>query len=170
MQVTSPQFKANAREKIADKDLRRALDKLQGNFVKGRADRVTEFADYQGFRTAAAGNSGAKCDARYKPCSARRPLKSSTVLTRAGIPCSSGPAHSHFQPSAPAAAPAPNVTKARRVRRVASSIFGHLEARHHGAEVIPTRLDHLPDMHQEETHISHCQPEMKEARHFIAAE
>ena len=54
MQVTSPQFKASARDKIADRDLKRALDKLQGNFVKGRADRIQEFADYEAYRTAAA--------------------------------------------------------------------------------------------------------------------
>jgi L-lactate dehydrogenase complex protein LldF len=54
MQVTSPQFKAQARVKIADRDLKRALDKLQGNFVKGRADRIEEFADYEAYRTAAA--------------------------------------------------------------------------------------------------------------------
>jgi L-lactate dehydrogenase complex protein LldF len=54
MQVASLQFKARAREKIADRDLKRALDKLQGNFVKGRADRITEFGDYEAYRTAAA--------------------------------------------------------------------------------------------------------------------
>ena len=54
MKNTAAQFKSRVREKIADPDLQRALHKLQHNFVRGRAERVLEFADYEGFRMAAA--------------------------------------------------------------------------------------------------------------------
>ncbi len=54
MQVTSMHFKARAGEKLADVKLQAALRKLQGNFVKGRADRVAELDNFQDIRTAAA--------------------------------------------------------------------------------------------------------------------
>jgi L-lactate dehydrogenase complex protein LldF len=57
MQLASPQFKSRASAKLADADLQRALRRLQGNFVKGRAERIEELGspdDYQRFRTAAA--------------------------------------------------------------------------------------------------------------------
>ena len=57
MQLTSPQFKSRASAKLVDADLQRALRRLQGNFVKGRADRIEELGspdDYQRFREAAA--------------------------------------------------------------------------------------------------------------------
>ncbi len=47
-------FKARAGEKLADVKLQAALRKLQGNFVKGRADRVLELDNFEEIRTAAA--------------------------------------------------------------------------------------------------------------------
>ncbi len=54
MQITSMHFKARAGEKLADVRLQGALKKLQGNFVKGRADRITELDNFQDIRDAAA--------------------------------------------------------------------------------------------------------------------
>ena len=54
MQLTSHQFKARSREKLADANLQGALKKLQGNFVKGRADRVAELDNFSAIRDAAA--------------------------------------------------------------------------------------------------------------------
>ncbi|MEO7726280.1 MAG: LutB/LldF family L-lactate oxidation iron-sulfur protein [Burkholderiales bacterium] len=54
MQVASMHFKARAGVKLADVKLQAALRKLQGNFVKGRADRVAELEDYEALRTHAA--------------------------------------------------------------------------------------------------------------------
>ena len=54
MQVASMHFKARAGEKLADVKLQAALRKLQGNFVKGRADRVRELDNFEEIRTAAA--------------------------------------------------------------------------------------------------------------------
>ncbi len=47
-------FKARAGEKLADAKLQAALKKLQGNFVKGRADRVAELDNFEELRTHAA--------------------------------------------------------------------------------------------------------------------
>lgn len=47
-------FKARAGEKLADVKLQAALRKLQGNFVKGRADRVAELDNFEDIRSAAA--------------------------------------------------------------------------------------------------------------------
>jgi len=54
MQINSMHFKARAGEKLADVKLQAALRKLQGNFVKGRADRVLELDNFEDIRTAAA--------------------------------------------------------------------------------------------------------------------
>ena len=54
MQLTSDQFKSRSREKLADANLQAALKKLQGNFVKGRADRVAELENFPAIRDAAA--------------------------------------------------------------------------------------------------------------------
>jgi L-lactate dehydrogenase complex protein LldF len=54
VQLTSPQFKTRSREKLADANLQAALKKLQGNFVKGRADRVAELENFPAIRDAAA--------------------------------------------------------------------------------------------------------------------
>jgi L-lactate dehydrogenase complex protein LldF len=54
VQLTSHQFKYRSREKLADVNLQAALKKLQGNFVKGRADRVAELDNFQAIRNAAA--------------------------------------------------------------------------------------------------------------------
>lgn len=54
MQVTSMHFKARAGGKLADVKLQTALKKLQGNFVKGRADRITELDNFPEIRDAAA--------------------------------------------------------------------------------------------------------------------
>ncbi|MGZ5092013.1 MAG: LutB/LldF family L-lactate oxidation iron-sulfur protein [Burkholderiales bacterium] len=53
MQLTSYRFKQTARAKLADKDLQAALNKLQTNFVKGRADRVAELDNFEAIRDAA---------------------------------------------------------------------------------------------------------------------
>jgi L-lactate dehydrogenase complex protein LldF len=54
MQVAAMHFKARAGEKLADRKLQTALSKLQGNFVKGRADRVAELDNFEALREAAA--------------------------------------------------------------------------------------------------------------------
>ena len=54
MQLTAHQFKTRSREKLADVNLQGALKKLQGNFVKGRADRVAELENFPAIRDAAA--------------------------------------------------------------------------------------------------------------------
>ena len=54
MQISSMHFKARAGEKLADVKLQAALHRLQGNFVKGRADRVAELENFEEIRTAAA--------------------------------------------------------------------------------------------------------------------
>ncbi|MBX3664820.1 MAG: iron-sulfur cluster-binding protein [Burkholderiales bacterium] len=54
MQVTSMHFKARAGAKLADVRLQTALKKLQGNFVKGRADRIAELDNFRDIRDAAA--------------------------------------------------------------------------------------------------------------------
>jgi L-lactate dehydrogenase complex protein LldF len=54
MQLTSQRFKATAKVKLADPRLQAALHKLQGNFVKGRADRVAELDNFSAIRDAAA--------------------------------------------------------------------------------------------------------------------
>ena len=55
MRVTSADFKRRAPVKLADANLQAALRKLQGNFVRGRADRVAELDNFQDIRDAAAG-------------------------------------------------------------------------------------------------------------------
>ena len=47
-------FKARAGEKLADAKLQAALSKLQGNFVRGRAERVAELDNFEELRTHAA--------------------------------------------------------------------------------------------------------------------
>jgi len=54
MQIASMHFKARIGEKLADQKLQAALKKLQGNFVKGRADRVLELDNFEDIRTHAA--------------------------------------------------------------------------------------------------------------------
>jgi len=54
MQITSHQFKARASEKLRDANLQAALRKLQGNFVRGRAERVAEMDNFEAIRDAAA--------------------------------------------------------------------------------------------------------------------
>ena len=54
MQLTSAQFKATAKRKLHDEKLQTALRKLQGNFVKGRADRIAELDNFPAIRDAAA--------------------------------------------------------------------------------------------------------------------
>ena len=54
MQVTSSQFRQTARVKLADPRLQAALKKLQGNFVKGRADRIAELDNFADIRDAGA--------------------------------------------------------------------------------------------------------------------
>ena len=56
MQVSSMHFKARAGEKLADVKLQAALRKLQGNFVKGRADRIAELDNFQDIRTRGRGD------------------------------------------------------------------------------------------------------------------
>ena len=52
MQITSMHFKATASAKLASASLQAALTRLQTNFVRGRADRVAEFGNYEEIRAA----------------------------------------------------------------------------------------------------------------------
>ena len=54
MQITSMHFKETAGVKLSNANLQAALKKLQGNFVRGRADRVAELGNYEEIRSAAA--------------------------------------------------------------------------------------------------------------------
>ena len=54
MQITSMHFKATASTKLTNANLQSALKRLQGNFVRGRADRVAELGNYEEIRSAAA--------------------------------------------------------------------------------------------------------------------
>ena len=54
MQLTSSRFKDTAHAKLHDANLQTALDRLQTNFVKGRADRVAELDNFEAIRDAAA--------------------------------------------------------------------------------------------------------------------
>ena len=54
MLITSMHFKETAGVKLSNANLQAALKKLQGNFVRGRADRVAELGNYEEIRTAAA--------------------------------------------------------------------------------------------------------------------
>ncbi|MGH8661936.1 MAG: LutB/LldF family L-lactate oxidation iron-sulfur protein [Burkholderiales bacterium] len=54
MQITSMHFKARASAKLSDANLQSALKRLQGNFVRGRAERVAELGNYEEIRSAAA--------------------------------------------------------------------------------------------------------------------
>jgi L-lactate dehydrogenase complex protein LldF len=54
MQITSMHFKATASAKLTNANLQSALQRLQGNFVRGRADRVAELGNYEEIRSAAA--------------------------------------------------------------------------------------------------------------------
>ena len=54
MQLTSQRFKETAHAKLHDANLQIALEKLQGNFVKGRALRVAELDQFEAIRDAAA--------------------------------------------------------------------------------------------------------------------
>jgi L-lactate dehydrogenase complex protein LldF len=54
MQITSMHFKATASTKLSNANLQSALKRLQGNFVRGRADRVAELGNYEEIRSAAA--------------------------------------------------------------------------------------------------------------------
>jgi L-lactate dehydrogenase complex protein LldF len=54
MQITSMHFKATAGVKLRNANLQAALKRLQGNFVRGRAERVAELGNYEEIRTSAA--------------------------------------------------------------------------------------------------------------------
>jgi L-lactate dehydrogenase complex protein LldF len=54
MQITSMHFKATASVKLANANLQSALKRLEGNFVRGRAERVAELGNYEEIRAAAA--------------------------------------------------------------------------------------------------------------------
>jgi L-lactate dehydrogenase complex protein LldF len=54
MQLTSERFKETAHVKLRDPNLQAALEKLQTNFVKGRAERVAELDNFDAIRDAAA--------------------------------------------------------------------------------------------------------------------
>jgi L-lactate dehydrogenase complex protein LldF len=54
MELTSNRFKTTAHAKLGDANLQAALDKLQTNFVKGRAQRVAELDNFEAIREAAA--------------------------------------------------------------------------------------------------------------------
>lgn len=54
MQITSMHFRATAGVKLTNANLQAALKRLQGNFVRGRAERVAELGNYEEIRSAAA--------------------------------------------------------------------------------------------------------------------
>src|SRR5690554_6017269 len=54
MRIRSHQLKRAARDALSKPDLQTALQRLQGNFVRGRAERVAEMEDYEALREAAA--------------------------------------------------------------------------------------------------------------------
>jgi len=54
MELTSNRFRETAHAKLEDANLQAALEKLQTNFVKGRADRVAELDNFEAIRDAAA--------------------------------------------------------------------------------------------------------------------
>ena len=54
MELTSNRFKETASRKLDDPNLQAALEKLQTNFVKGRAERVRELDNFEAIRDAAA--------------------------------------------------------------------------------------------------------------------
>jgi L-lactate dehydrogenase complex protein LldF len=54
MQVAAMHFRKRAVEKLADARLQAALEKLKGNFVRGRAVRVAELDNFEAIRDAAA--------------------------------------------------------------------------------------------------------------------
>jgi L-lactate dehydrogenase complex protein LldF len=54
MQIASARFQSVARDKLADANLQAALNRLQGNFVRGRAERVAELDNFEAIRDAAA--------------------------------------------------------------------------------------------------------------------
>src|SRR5215210_8533853 len=54
MELTSSRFKQTAHAKLSDPNLQAALEKLQSNFVKGRAERVAELDNFEAMRDAAA--------------------------------------------------------------------------------------------------------------------
>ena len=54
MQITSMHFKATAGVKLRNASLQAALQRLQGNFVRGRAQRVAEIDNFEAIRDAAA--------------------------------------------------------------------------------------------------------------------
>ena len=54
MRVASREFKQRVPGKLADANLQAALRKLQGNFVRGRAERVAELDNFEAIRDAAA--------------------------------------------------------------------------------------------------------------------
>src|SRR3954469_7347109 len=54
MELTSNRFKETAKAKLADANLQAALNKLQTNFVAGRAARVAELDNFEAIRDAAA--------------------------------------------------------------------------------------------------------------------
>jgi L-lactate dehydrogenase complex protein LldF len=54
VELTSNRFKATARAKLEDTNLQAALEKLQTNFVQGRAQRVKELDNFEAIRDAAA--------------------------------------------------------------------------------------------------------------------
>src|SRR5437763_6865873 len=120
---------------------------------------------------------------KYAP--AMRSFVSSTRRSGHGMPSSFRRELSHSHPPRPAAAATPATMKSRRVRRrssrsmsrsasrslpAASSLIDHLHTDHHRPEVVPSRLDDLSDMHDEEGHVSERQPEVEEARALISAQ
>src|ERR1041385_1924510 len=133
-----------------------------------RAGRVMRDASYSGLR---------RRGEKYAP--AMRSFMFSTRRSGQGMPSSAGRVLSHSHAPIPAAAAAPATMKSRRVRRrssrsmlrsSSSSLIDYLHADHHRPEVVPSGLDHLPDVHDEEDHVAHRQPKVEEARALVAAE
>src|SRR5437763_11297028 len=139
-----------------------------------RAGRVMREASYSGL---------SRRGLKYAP--AMRSFVSSTRRSGHGMPSSFRRELSHSHPPKPAAAATPATMKSRRVRRrssrsmsrsssgslpASSSLIDHLHTDHHRPEVVPSRLDHLSDVHDEEDHVSDRQPEVEEARGLISVQ
>ena len=81
MQLTSDRFKETARAKLGDANLQIALNKLQANFVQGRAQRVAELDNFPAIRDAAAeirdGLARAGWRAETPPSSPHHPIERS---------------------------------------------------------------------------------------------
>src|SRR3984885_3123040 len=132
--------------------------------------------------------SGARAFSRKSP-RAIAALKSNTLRKGALRPSIRDQPLSHFQRPPLMAAAAPAIRRQRRVSRWISLgstsrsglsigallVLGQLDRHNmvpdkHGSKVIPSCAEDLRNMHQEEQDVGEGQPEVKPARHLVAAE